>query len=199
MLHATPFCMGIAHERDNVYWTVNGQRGALDRYDFREPHLIGGEDHSDGEITRYVSGQVARVPEIPSHLALDSARGELYVADTGNGRVARLDIDSGVPGADVPVYEPMPVHRLMDGATFEDVVPPGVLTLPSGVAFADDKLLVTDNATSKLWWFERSGAVLGSLDTGLPPGSLGGVTVGPDGKAYVSDLKLGTAYRVEPR
>ena len=59
--------------------------------------------------------------------------------------------------------------------------------------------MVTDNATSKLWWFERSGAALGSVDTGLPEGSLAGVTVGPDGQIYLSDLKLGTAYRVVPR
>jgi hypothetical protein len=199
MLHETPFCMGIAHERDNAYWTMNGQLGALDRYDFRTPHVVGGEDHSDGELLRYVTGQLARVAEIPSHLAFDSARRELYVADTGHGRIARLAIDSGVPGKDVPVLEVMVVHRQVDGATLEDVVGPGVLTLPSGVAFADDKLLVTDNATSKLWWFERDGTVLGSVDTGLAPGSLGGVAVGPDGQAYVSDLKLGTAYRVEPR
>jgi hypothetical protein len=39
--------------------------------------------------------------------------------------------------------------------------------------------------------------VLGSLDTGLAAWSLGGVTVGPDGKLYVTDLKLGIGYRVE--
>src|SRR5690606_5406775 len=71
MLHETPFCMGIAHERDNVYWTFNGELGALDRYDFNEPHQIGGEDHADGELFRYVEGAVARTPEIPSHLAYD--------------------------------------------------------------------------------------------------------------------------------
>jgi hypothetical protein len=65
--------------------------------------------------------------------------------------------------------------------------------------FAEDRLLVTDNATSKLWWFARSGVALGSVDTGLPAGSLGGVTLGPDGKIYLSDLKLGVAYRVEAR
>jgi hypothetical protein len=197
MLHESPFCMGIAHELNNAYWVVNGQAGALDRYDFHAPHVIGGEDHSDGELRRYVTGELLRVPEIPSHLALDHARGELYVADTGHMRIARLAIDSGVPGGDVPALEEIPVHRQVDDATFTDVVRPGLLTLPSGIAFADDKLLVTDNASSKLWWFDRSGAVLGSVDTGLPAGALGGVALGPDGKVYLSDLKLGVAYRVE--
>jgi hypothetical protein len=198
MLHESPFCMGIAHERGNAYWVVNGQAGALDRYDFHDPHVIGGEDHSDGELGRYVTGELLRVPEIPSHLALDHTRGELYVADTGHARIARLAIESGVPGANLPTLEEIRVHRQMDDATFTDVVRPGVLGLPSGIAFADDKLLVTDNASSKLWWFARSGSVLGSVDTGLPAGSLGGVALGPDGKVYLSDLRLGVAYRVEP-
>jgi sugar lactone lactonase YvrE len=159
--------------------------------------VIGGDDHSDGELSRYVTGELLRVPEIPSHLALDHARGELYVADTGHARIARLAIESGVPGSNLSTLDEIRVHRQMDDATFMDVVGPGVLTLPSGIAFADDKLLVTDNASSKLWWFDRGGAALGSVDTGLPAGSLGGVTLGPDGKIYLSDLKLGVAYRVE--
>ena len=42
MVHATQNCMGIAWERDNVYWTLNGEEGTLDRYDFGVPHVPGG-------------------------------------------------------------------------------------------------------------------------------------------------------------
>jgi len=56
---------------------------------------------------------------------------------------------------------------------------------------------VTDNATSRIWWFELDGSPLGSLDTGLPVGSLSGIAVGPDGKLYLSDLLSGLAYRLE--
>jgi len=197
MLHESPFCMGIAYEQDNAYWVFNGKLGALDRYDFHVPHVIGGEDHSDGELHRYVEGQLARVPEVPSHLVLDRDRGRLYVADTAGGRIVALDIASGVLGGEVPTLDPIPVHRRMDGATLEEVVAPGVLDAPSGIALSGDRLIVTDNATSRIWWFELDGSVVGSLDTGLPAGSLSGVTLGPDGKLYLSDLLTGTAYRVE--
>jgi hypothetical protein len=199
MLHETPYCMGIAFERDNAYFAFNGKLGAIDRYDFRTPHAIGGEDHADGELRRYVEGQILRVPEVPSHLALDRARGELYVADSGHGRIARLAIDSGVLGSEFAVLEGMALHRNVDGALLEDVVAPGVLTRPSGIVFVDDILIVTDNETGKLWWFERDGTPLGSLDSGLPAGSLAGVAVGPDHKLYLSDMKSARAFRVEPR
>jgi len=197
MLHETPFCMGIAHERGNVYWAFNGKLGALDRYDFRAPHVIGGEDHSDGELTRYVQGQLKRVPEVPSHLALDRSRGQLYVADTAGGRILRLDIASGVPGADVPTLDPISIHRRVDGATLEELVAPGSLAAPSGIALTVDRVIATDNATSRIWWFKLDGSPLGSVATGLPAGSLSGVAVGPDGKLYLSDLLTGAAYRVE--
>ncbi|HYQ27270.1 MAG TPA: hypothetical protein VER04_08620 [Polyangiaceae bacterium] len=197
MLHESPFCMGIAYERDNAYWVFNGQLGALDRYDFHAPHVVGGEDHSDGELSRYVEGQLERVPEVPSHLALDRSHGQLYVADTAGGRILRLAIGSGVPGANVPTLEQIPIHRRMEGATLDELVAPGSLSAPSGIALTVDRVIATDNATSRIWWFKLDGSPLGSVDTGLPAGSLSGVAVGPDGKLYLSDLRTGAAYRVE--
>ena len=198
MLHETPFCMGIAHERDNVYWTFNGELGALDRYDFNEPHQIGGEDHADGELFRYVEGAVARTPEIPSHLAYDQEERVLYVADTGNGRVARLDATGGEESGVIDTNEHIHKAVQMSGVTLEDFVPPGTLETPSGLVFHDGHLYVTDNATSRIYAFDRSGALVRSLDTGLPSGSLAGIAIGPDGRAYLSDLVTGKAYRIEP-
>jgi hypothetical protein len=195
MLHESPFCMGIAHERDNVYWAFNGQLGALDRYDFHGPHVVGGEDHSDGEFWRYAEGQLSRTPEVPSHMALDRQSGMLYVADTGNQRVIRLVTGSGTLGEDVPTLDPIAVHRRVDGAIVEEVVGPGVLQAPAGLAIVGDELVVADHARGILFWFDLDGRVLKEVETNLR--GIGGVAVGPDGKIYVSDLETGGAFRVE--
>lgn len=200
MLHSTTFCRGIAHERDNVYWVFNSNKGSLDRYDFAEDHGPGNDDHSDGRILRYVAGMVAGVDGVSSHLAFDAEANALYVADTGNKRVAKLDVTSGTPGAKFGGLEPVEERRHVDGAVLTDVVSPGVLEAPSGVEHKGGLLYVSDHATSRLHAFDaETGELLRSLDTGLPPGSLSGLAFGPDGKIYFVDRLSGRVYRVDPR
>lgn len=198
MLHSTPFGMGIAHEQANVYWTFNGDIGALDRYDFKQPHEVGGDDHSDGELYRYAVGEVKRLPEVPSHMVYDAASGMLYVADTGNQRVVKLDTNSGAPtGEDVAVPDPMVTHVFMSSNPLADVIAPGVLQAPSGLELHEGILYVSDNATSKIHAFELDGTEIRTLDTGLPPGALAGFTIGPDAKAYFVNALTSQVYRVD--
>jgi len=197
MLHETPYCMGIAHEANNAYWVFNGDAGALDRVDFHVPHQIGGEDHSDGEVHRYVTGQLLRVPEVPSHLAYDRQRQLVYVADTGHARVLAVDPSTATSGEGIPVYEVLRASGSMDGATVKELVPPGQLERPSGITLDKGTLYVTDNATSLVHLFDLAGKQLRVLDTGLPAGSLAGVALGPDQKLYLTDLSTGVVYRAE--
>jgi hypothetical protein len=199
MLHATPFCMGIEHERDNVYWAFNGQVGALDRYDFRSPHEPGGADHTDGEAWRWGLGQLTRVPGVPSHLAIDAAKTFLYAADTGGARVLRIDLKSGTEAEPIPTHDAqLPTVTRIDGASITEIVPAGTLERPSGIALNGRSLLVTDNATSRIHLFDLDGRSLLSLDTGLPVGTLAGVEIGPDGKVYFVDLVTGAVRRIDP-
>jgi hypothetical protein len=224
MLHATPYGMGIAHDptlvsaggvsaTEPVFWAFNGQSGAIDRYDFNSPHEPGGEDHSDGELARYVTGELKMVPQVPSHLEFadrslanpDGAGGSpqwwLYIVDSGHQRVVRLDPRSGQAAAaplvndDGQILDP----KLIEDAELVEVVPPGLLTLPSGIAVLDDLFLVSDAATSEVFAFDLDGNVLGKLDTGLPEGSLAGITVGPDRRLYFVDWNEAEVVRVEPR
>jgi hypothetical protein len=198
MLHGTPLCMGIAHQVDNVYWCFNGQIGALDKYDFKEPHPPGGDDHSDGEMYRYIEGQIARLDEVPSGMAL-APDGWLYIADSGNGRVIRVDTSSGSISGDVVVQDNFAVKKRVDGATVEEVIPAGIFSQPSGLALDGDVLFVSDHASGAIHAADLSGNAIRSLDTGRGPGGVAGLAIGPqDGKLYFVDKVGGAVYRIDP-
>ena len=199
MLHATPWGVGIAHEKGNAYWTFNGDIGALDRYDFNVDHGPGYHDHSDGELARYVVGELERVANIPSGMVFDKANGMLYVSDTGHGRVVKLDPTSGqLDGEAAPVYEVLASNTQYSGASLTDVVPPGVIVQPSGLALHEGVLYIADNGTGILHAFDLEGNSLRTLQTPLTDGSLGGITVGPDGKLYLASLLNSTILRIDP-
>ena len=200
MLHMSPFAMGIAHEQDNAHWVFNGQIGSLDRYDFHVDHGPGNDDHSDGEISRYVTGQLTRVPNVPSHMVYDGTSNSLFVADSGAGRVVRLDTGSGVESASplFPNYDNLVNTRVIDDAILTEVVPPGSVTTPSGLALHEGVLYVTDNATSLIHAFSLDGEHLRSLDTGLPAGSLTAFVVGPDGLGYYVDKPNASVFCIHP-
>lgn len=199
MLHETPLCMGIAHERDNVYWTFNGHVGAIDRYDFSADHGPGMHDHSDGSVNRYVKGQLARVPGVPSHMEFRKEDGQLYIADTGNSRIVKLDTKSGKQGGGLaPVYEPLADSGNVHGAELTEFLAPGLLEQPSGLALHGEVLFVSDHASSWIHAFALDGTLLRSLDTGLPPGTLAGITFGPDDRLYFASMLTGSVHRIDP-
>lgn len=200
MLHATAWCMGIAWEKDNVYWLFNGDKGSIDRYDFAQDHGPGNDDHSDGQIRRYVEGDVFRVEGVPSHMEFNPADSQLYIADTGGARILKLDTRSGSNGGPFfPVYEPLADSGMVNGATLTEVVPGGTLNQPSGLAIMDNLIFITDHATSRFYAYDMEGNQVRVLETDFPPGSLSGIEFGPDGKLYFSDMLTGAVYRLDPQ
>ncbi|NUO52548.1 MAG: hypothetical protein HOV80_27185 [Polyangiaceae bacterium] len=197
MLHSTSFCRGIAHLENNQYFAFNSQKGSLDKYDFVIDHGPGNDDHSDGEIWRYAAGQVAGVDGIPSHLAYDAESKLLYVADTGNQRIAVLDTASGSMGSTFGGDEPVD-RTNVDGSTLTELVPAGTLQAPSGIEVSDGVIFVSDNATSVIHAFDTTGAPIRTLETGLAAGSLAGINFGPDGKLYFVDMQTSAVYRIDP-
>lgn len=199
MLHNTTFCRGIAHVDANWFWVFNGQLGSLDKYNFAKPHEPGGDDHSDGEIYRYAEGQVKGVDGVSSHLFYDAEDKFLYIADTGNARIARIDTTQGKAGPRLPLRNEVLVKSaIMSGATVEDVVPAGTLEQPSGLEIKDGLIYVTDTATGFFHVFDKTGAELRKLDTGLGAGALSGFTFGPDGKIWFVDRNRGKVLRIDP-
>jgi hypothetical protein len=201
MLHNTPLCRGIAHEKANIYWVFNGLDHSLDKYNFNQPHEPGGDDHSDGEIYRYAMGKVKGVEDgTPSHVFFDATDKFLYVADTGNARVVKLDTTKGKKGESLERQNEILVDEgVMDGTDVEVVVAPGTLTKPSGLELHNDVIYVTDTATSTLHVFDKTGQQIRSLKTGLPAGSLAGIAFGPDKKLYFADKVAGKIVRIDPQ
>jgi hypothetical protein len=199
MLHNTSFCRGIAHMADNVFWAFNGELGSVEKYNFNKPHEPGGDDHSDGEIYRYVQGQLKGVDGVSSQLAYDPSDHFLYIADTGNKRIVRLDTNSGTLGGPLPRRnEVLAKSGVMDATQVELVVPPGTLEQPSGIKVHNTYIYVSDTATSTFFAFDKKGKELRRLATGLPPNSLAGFTFGSDGKIWFVDRQKGKVVRIDP-
>lgn len=201
MLHNTPLCRGIAHEKANIYWVFNGLDHSLDKYNFNKPHEPGGDDHADGEIYRYAMGKVKGVEDgTPSHVFFDASDNFLYVADTGNARIVKLDTTKGKMGASLERQnEPLEGEGVMDNTDVEEVVGPGTLTKPSGLEIHNGLIYVTDTATGTLHVFDKTGKQLRSLSTDLPAGSLAGIAFGPDKKLYFADKVAGKIIRIDPQ
>jgi hypothetical protein len=196
MLHQTPQCLGIAHDRDNVYWVSDGTAGNVVRYDFRRDHGPGHDDHSDGAVRRYPEATVRRVPDVPGHLALDRASGWLYYADPGGARVVRLQTGSGaVARALTPYAERLAEYAEVRGATVEVVVARG-LRRPAGLALANGRLFVADHATNEIVAYDMQGRELQRVQT--PAGGIMGITVGPDGKLWYVDGAANAVVRIDP-
>ena len=137
----------------------------------------------------YAAGSIKYAPGIPSHLVYRAADAMLYVADTGNGRIVKLDTESGVRGVEAP-DEGAPDRRphRMNDAVLTDVVAARRAHGAVGPRAPRRPALRHDNATGRILAFDLEGKQLNSLDTGLGAGALAGLAFGPDGKLYFVDM-----------
>jgi hypothetical protein len=196
MLHESPLCVGIAWDQLNVYWVFDGAHDAIVRYDFREDHGPGFDDHSDGIITRYIEGEVARVNGAVAHLELDPDADELLIADAGNGRVLALDTTSGRVGEQLRSRELGVDHHTKDDAAFEVLI--DGLVQPGGIVLIDDHVVVTDVGTGEVLIFTRAGKQIATLDTGRGPDALAGLTGLSLDDLWVVDADADEVLRLRP-
>ncbi len=136
----------------------------------------------------------------PSHVFFDGEDHFLYVADTGNARVVRLDTTKGAKGGPLDrQMEPLKSDAVMNRTDVEVLVPAGTLAKPSGIEIHGGLIYVTDAATSTFIVFDKTGKAIRSLATDLPAGSLAGFTFAPDGKVYFTDKVGGRVLRIDPQ
>ncbi|MBJ95879.1 MAG: hypothetical protein CMP23_15565 [Rickettsiales bacterium] len=201
MLHESPFCMGIAWERDAVYWAFDGSDGSIVRYDFGQDHGVGWDDHSDGIIGRYVTGEVDRQRDVPSHMVLDHDTGLLYIADTGNSRIAVLDTNSGVRGGSLPVMEFGTEHYEVEGAELSTLIDGDDFNLdhPSGLELHNGLLYVSDNDNGNILAFNLQGEMVDFLELDVDKDALMGMAFAPNGDLYVVDSEEDELLRISPK
>lgn len=183
MLHGSPYSMGIAHEKDNVFWVYDNHNNDIVRYDFADDHGPGADDHSDGIIHRYSNIGIDRILDIPNHLILDKETGWLYFTDNGKSRVMRLDINSGTGSTTLgSVNEPLAEHKRISGFTVEVIIDSD-LVFPAGIEIFEGKLLVGDWGTGELVAYDMNDGFkeLARIETVQ---GLCGIKVGPDGNIW---------------
>ena len=197
MLHNTPLGMGIAWEKDNVYWVFDGYHRSVTRYDFQEDHGLGGTDHTDGIIARYIEGEVKRSKDgTPSHLWFDHATDELYVVDTGNNRVIVLDTRTGERGAPLsPNYDGCEMYS-MDGADYRVFVEGADhgMVKPSGIDVQGDLVYVSDAGSPAVYAFSKSTGEL--VDFAEIPHDINGIAFDPAGDLYFVDPVANAVLRI---
>lgn len=174
MLHESPECMGIAWDRDNVYWVFDGFNQHIVRYDFAEDHGVGWDDHSDGVVSRHMSTEgIARVNGTVSHLVLDHDTGLLYVADTGNSRIMVLDTTTGREGQALrspDCWQGQCVdHHEWRGSDWSELVDGTEIDMewPAGIALVEGTLFVTDAKTNDILAFDLEGKLIERVSTGI--------------------------------
>merc|ERR1711871_1277845 len=197
MLHESPLCMGITHDPEtetpfgNVYWAFDGLNSSLIRYDFQEPHGPGSLDHSIAAIRRYPEIELTRVPGIPGHLMMDPTERVLYIADTGGGRILRMDPDSGhfirTAKREFPIYSSIAetFEYSIYGCTDWEVFVDG-LDEPSGMHISDGIVYVSEHGTGKILSLDRVTAdQIDEYQTGAE--SLLGLEMDGDGNIWFVD------------
>jgi len=205
MLHESPYCMGIAHEVDNVFWVFDAYTGDVVRYDFGNDHGPGGANHDDGKVRRFPEIAVNWISSsVASHLVVDKNTNWLYIVDGGNARVLRLDITSGTPGG-IPVFaqnEILAEYTNVTGTTWEVVVNTG-LVQPSGIDVVDDRLIVSDYSNGDIVIYDISSTTtmptteIGRLNTSTGSG-IQGIVVGPSGRIWYANTTKHKIVKIEP-
>jgi sugar lactone lactonase YvrE len=175
---------------------TDGRNGHVVRYDFAMDHGPGHDDHANGIVRRYPEATFTRVEGVPGQPLLDKETGWLYVADTGAGRVYRMNTRTGERSRTLtPRNEPLAEYSEWRGATIE-VLLEG-LDRPSGLAIADGVLFVSVYGTGEIVAYNLGlAAESARITTGAE--GIAGLAVAPDGKLWYADAVADKVVRIDP-
>lgn len=198
MVHWTEPALGIAAGSDAArreYWVVDGRHGAIDRYFFNEPHVLGGADHSDGRVYRYKQGSLKSFRRLPSHVEFDPTMRAVYIADTGNNRVVRFVAGAVPANARRLFYLSLPERAFAVRGGMLTTVARG-LRRPVGLLLKSGQLYVGEHATGRIVVLSLTGRIVQRIETGVGPNALTGLAEGPDGAIYFLDSRRNRVLRL---
>lgn len=197
MVHQSPYCMGIAAEKDNVFWVFDGYYNNIIRYDFAADHGPGKSYHDDAILNRYNEVKVKRDPAVPSHLVLDKDKKWLYIVDGGNLRILRMDITTGnYAGSLPPVGEVIASYSRMANVTWEVFFDQN-LQKPCGIDIVDNRLFISDYNTGEIICIDvNTRQELARISTGTP--GIMGIKV-LNGRLWYVNSSQNTLNVINPR
>jgi hypothetical protein len=198
MLHGSPYSMGIESDKDNKFWVFDGHNGHICRYDFQADHGPGNSDHDDGIVHRYREMSVKRLDGVSSHLVLDKTSGWLYIVDSGNGRILKMNTNTGSKLKDLSlINEKLAQHWEMSGVDWKVFKSDG-LKKPAGIELIDDILYVSDNETGEIIAYDLEfGTELARFDTGKK--GIMGIKADATGKLWFVSSITNQVYRIDPK
>ena len=200
MLHGSPYCMGIAWQKDNIYWVTDMNNNDVVMYDFAQDHGPGNANHDDGIIRRYTGQSISWINQsTSSHLAFDDNKKWLYIVDGGGKRVIRLDITTGSQGGtpSFPQYEQLAEYRNYDNATWETVIDTG-LVKPVGIAVVGNFMAVSDNDNGDIVIYNISNIPAQEVNRVKTTAGIQGIDIGPDGRIWFVNTTANTVGTIEP-
>ena len=181
-----------------MYWLFDGFHNAICKYDFATPHQHGGDNHSDGRVYRHSDVIVERVPGLSSHMEIDPVSGWLYIADTGNERILRMDPNSGEFEQNLTPYgEALQAYWSMSETDW-NIVADTDLIYPTGLDIYGNRLLISDfdNGDIIIYDISQDSVVeLGRIETGLS-NEIMGLKVSPDGAIWYVCSNANELYQI---
>ena len=200
MVHQSPYGKGIAWESDNIFWIMDGYDQTVKRYDFHGDHGPGQDDHSDGVVRVYNDVSFTKDFSAPSHCVIDENKQWLYGCNTGDNKIFRLDITTGLYNKNLTKInnEPLAEYSEYLNATVEEVITSG-LDKPIGIDILGNQLVVTNNGSGEIiiYDIDDNFSEIGRITPDYTNPDLMGVKVGLDGQIYFVDYQNKKVVRIE--
>jgi hypothetical protein len=196
MLHGSPYSMGIASERDNIYWVFDGYNKHICRYDFGGDHGPGNADHDDGKIHRFANINVQKNGTTPSHLVMSEDRTTLYVVDGGNNRVLKVDVSSATRKRALSLTNEVLADHSEWNADFEVLLEDEFFNF-CGITISGNRLFLSDNTTGNIKCINlETSKEIATIETGIE--GITGITIF-ENRLYFVSYKENALYKIEPK